>query len=96
MTRLPVALTVAALASACTSPTGIVPIGNGMYMSSKLGGMATYSGGAVKAELYQEAAEFCAKQGKQVEPINSTSIDMIAMNYASAEIQLRCGATAPS
>ena len=74
----------------CTSPTGIVPIGNGIYMSSKLGGMTTYSGGQVKAELFKEAGEFCAKQGKQVTPLNSSSIDTITTNYASAEIQFRC------
>lgn len=78
------------LLAGCTSPTGIVPIGSGVYMSSKLGGMSTYSGGVVKAELFKEAGEFCAKQGKQVQALNSTSLDTIAYNYASAEIQFRC------
>ncbi|MFM9424346.1 hypothetical protein RCH10_000774 [Variovorax sp. GrIS 2.14] len=35
--------------AACTSPTGVVLIGDGIYMTSKLGGMGTYSGGSVKA-----------------------------------------------
>lgn len=81
---LPIAL------AACTSPTGVVPIGDGIFMSSKLGGMGTYSGGSVKAELFKEAAVFCGKNGKQVSPVNSTSMDAVALNYASAEVQFRC------
>ena len=85
-----IAIAALAVLAGCTSPTGIVPIGNGLYMSSKLGGMSTYSGGQVKAELYGEAAEFCGKSGKKVIPVNSTSLDTVVSNYASAEIQFRC------
>lgn len=75
---------------AATMPnTGIVPIGNGVFMSSKFGGME-WSGGKVKAELYKDAGEFCAKQGKQVIPLDSTSKDASTSQYASAEIQFRC------
>ncbi|MDM0113938.1 hypothetical protein QTI66_17420 [Variovorax sp. J22R133] len=44
----------------------------------------------MKAELFAEARDFCGKQGKQVTPVNSTSIDAIAYNNASAEVQIRC------
>lgn len=74
----------------CTAPTGIVPIGGGLYMSSKLGGMGVYSGGQVKAELFKEATVFCGKMGKEVSAVNSTSLDSVAFNYASAEIQFKC------
>ncbi len=76
--------------AACTSPTGVVPIGDGIYMTSKLGGMGTYSGGSVKAELCREAAEYCAKSGKKVIPVTSSSMDSVAYNSASAEVQFRC------
>ncbi|VTU38290.1 hypothetical protein H4CHR_04386 [Variovorax sp. PBS-H4] len=88
--RKTLALVALAALAGCASPTGIVPIGDGIYMSSKLGGMTTYSGGQVKAELFKEADAFCAKSGKKLSPVTSTSQDVIVYNYASAEIQFRC------
>lgn len=70
--------------------TGIVTIGKDTYMSSKFGGME-WSGSVVKAELYKDAGEFCAKKGLQVIPLDSTSKDASTYQYASAEIQFRCG-----
>lgn len=78
-----------AVVAGCASPTGVVPIGSGVYMASKMGTM-TYSGGQVKAELYKEAADYCAKLGKQVVPLGSTSTDASIGTYASAEVQFRC------
>lgn len=89
------AVMVACLLAGCiaTPPmpnTGIVPIGKDTYMSSKFGG-TEWSGSVVKAELYKDAGEFCAKKGLQVVPLDSTSKDASAYQYASAEIQFRCG-----
>lgn len=70
--------------------TGVVPIGNGIYMSSKMGGMTDWNGGVVKAELFKEAAAYCAKLGKQPIPVSSTSQDAGMATYASAEVQFRC------
>lgn len=79
------------LVAACATPnTGVVPIGNGNFMLSKMGGFTQYSGGEVKAELYREAAVFCGKSGKQVVPGPSTSSDAAVAKYSSAEIQFRC------
>lgn len=86
-------LTLLALGSAlsgCATNTGIVPIGSGNYMASKMGSMTTFSGGVVKAELFQEAGVFCEKQGKKLVPGDSTSKDSAPYVYASAEIQFRC------
>lgn len=74
----------------CASNTGVVPIGNNTYMHSKMGSMTTFSGGAVKAELFKEAAAFCAKDGRQLTPLDSSSKDSGLGTYASAEIQFRC------
>lgn len=75
----------------CSTPnTGVVPIGDGIYMQSKFGSLVTFSGGQVKAELFQEAAAFCSKQGKKLVPVNSTSKDSGLGTYASAEVQFRC------
>lgn len=74
---------------ACSSTTGIVPIGSGMYMLGAQDGWA-YTGSSVKADLYHQANDFCARDGKQVEPVNSRGQDYGLGQYASAEIQFRC------
>jgi len=51
---------------------------------------SAWSGGVVKAELYKEAATFCASKGKKVVPGQSTSRDASYGASASAEIQFRC------
>ena len=82
---------VCAVLTACASTTGIVPIGDGIYMSSKQDYSLNYHGGKIKAELYQEASQFCAKQGKRSVPVSDTSQDAaMYTNYASAEIKFRC------
>lgn len=92
MPRIALIVLASAVLAACASPTtGIVPIGDGLYMSSKPGGMLTYTGGEVKAELYREAAAFCSKQGKGVVPVSSSSQNSAPASFASAEIQFRCG-----
>ena len=83
-------LAIAALAGCASPNTGIVPIGSGIYMSSKPGGMLTFTGGEVKAELYREAAVFCKEKGKGVVPVNSSSENSGVAKYASAEIQFKC------
>lgn len=75
----------------CASKTGVVPIGDGMYMVSMADYSLNYSGGKVKAELYQEATEFCAKQNKKLIPITDSSRDAAyASHYASAEVKFSC------
>mgnify|MGYP001600733160 CR=1 FL=1 len=77
--------------SACTTTTGITPIGSGLYMLGTQDGMA-YSGSKVKAGLYQQAQQFCEAKNEDVMPDNSTSQDSSFAEYASAEIQFRCAA----
>lgn len=75
---------------ACSTPTGIVPIGEGVYMSSKMDYMA-WSSGKIKADLFTEASEFCRKRNQRSVPLRSTGEDAtIAGRYASAEVQFRC------
>lgn len=79
-----------ALASCAAQTTGIVSIGTGGYMISKADPMAHY-GGQVKADLMKEAAAYCASQGKQFSPTNSTAADaVIYQRHATAEVQFRC------
>lgn len=79
------------LLSACAS-TGIVQTGDGTYMVAKksAAGMAT-SGSTIKAEIYQEAGDFCAKDGRVVQTISATSANAIPFaRMPQAEINFRC------
>lgn len=91
MNRFAILLACAVITGCAVPNTGVVPIGrDNAFMLSKMGGMLEYSGGQVKAELYKEAATFCASKGRQVVPGPSTSTDAGIGQYASAEIQFRC------
>lgn len=81
----------ALLLAGCASTTGIVAIGDGIYMTAKDDYWGT-SGSKVKVELYAQAAEFCAKQGKRSVPVADTGHDpqLLGANYASAEVKFRC------
>lgn len=73
--------------SACSTTTGVVPIGDGIYMASKQDGAGfNWSSGKVKAELYQEAAQYCSKLGKKSIPLSDIGQDSSMYSYASAEI----------
>lgn len=81
--------TIALLISGCSGP-GVVPMGRDTYMIAKEGSFTTFSGGAVKAELYQQANGFCEGKGKQLMPLKDSSIDKGYGRHASAEVQFRC------
>lgn len=73
----------------CSGP-GVVPMGQDTYMIAKDGSFTTFGGGAVKAELYQEASAFCERKGKQLMPVKDASRDSGYGRYANAELQFRC------
>lgn len=80
----------ALLLGGCATGSGIVEIAENTYMHSKFGSFTTFSGSAVKADLYKEANHFCKKSGKKFVPLNSTAQDVNLATYASAEIQFQC------
>jgi hypothetical protein len=85
------ALAATVLLAACASKTGVVPIGDGIYMLGMQDYSLNYHGAKVKAQLYGEAAEFCTKQGKRVQPVGDSATDAaLYSNYASAEVKFRC------
>ncbi|MFJ7797191.1 hypothetical protein [Pseudomonas sp. NPDC096950] len=59
------------------SGPGIMPMGRDTYMVAKDGSFTTFSGSAVKAELYREANAFCEGKGrgKQLLPVKDESIN---------------------
>ena len=80
--------TTAMLSGCAQTNTGIVKIADDTYMYSR-SERTEFSGGVIKAQLFTESNEFCAKQGKKLVPINSTAQDYGA-TWANAEIQFRC------
>lgn len=91
--RVSYILLAAVIVSGCATGTdGVVEIGPNTYMLGGLGGMTDYSGSAVKARFFKEAAKYCAEKGMDMTPINSTGQDSNFGNYASAEVQFRCSA----
>jgi hypothetical protein len=68
----------------------VVQIGPNTYKMGGLGKSTDFSGNAVKARLYQQAAEFCRSKGGEMIPLNSTAQDSKPGQYASAEIRFKC------
>ncbi len=81
------------LSGCATGTDGVVEIGPNTYMLGGLGGMTDYSGSAVKARFFKEAAKYCADKGMIMIPVSSTGQDAWGINYASAEVQFRCASS---
>lgn len=83
------------LAGCAYGTNGVVQIGPDLYMVGGLGGPFDYSGSAVKAKFFKEAAAFCAARQQTMVPVGSTGKDS-SLQYASAEVQFRCVEERPS
>lgn len=77
--------------SACAS-TGVVPMDRDSFMISKTSPACGFrTAAATRAELYQEANQFCSARRQQVSTISSTGQDgIIGARCASAELVFRC------
>lgn len=76
--------------AACAS-SGIIPIGQETYMVTKQSTTGFHSASSVKAEIFPEAAAFCAKLGKEMQPVADSGIDGVpGRSFASAELTFRC------
>lgn len=79
-----------ALAAGCASSTGIVPVGNDIYMVSRHGGFGSANGGPIKADAFREAAEYCSEKGKQFQPISTHETPLAPGRFPEAEVQFTC------
>lgn len=76
---------------ACTSTTGVVPIGQDTYMIGSQGkSPGGFSGSEAKVLAFAEAQKFCSTRGKSVQIINTQQSDMSFGKNATAEIQFLC------
>ena len=84
-------LVIVVLVLAGCSSTGIVPMDKDTYMVSKRSAQVGF-GPAIgaKADVYQEANDFCAKQNKKVETVKLETTDSGFGRPASASLQFRC------
>lgn len=74
----------------CGTSTGIVKITDDTYMLAKQDSV-TWSGASVKVEIYKEANQFCASQGKKFVTVSDRSNDAaLYQSMAGAEIQFKC------
>jgi hypothetical protein len=78
------------LLSACSS-TGVIPMDQGTYYISKSSPQVSFGPPVTqKAEIYKEANDFCARQGKSVETIKLEELDQVFGRHASASLTFRC------
>lgn len=90
LAALAACLSVAVLAGCAAS--GPVQIGEGRYMMADQVTIG-WSGAAVVQDLVRKGAEFCAREGKTFELINSTYQDAQSFpvaRYASGTIEFTC------
>lgn len=85
------ALLLAILLIGCATGTdGVVQIGPDMYMLGGQGKYTDFSGSAVKARFFEEAARYCTQRNRVMLPASSTARDSGFGTYASAEVQFQC------
>lgn len=80
-----------ALLSGCAS-TGVVPMDKGVYSISKQSAAGMFgTPDGVRADIYREANEFCAKSGKAVETVTDEKKSAVPFTrQGSASLTFRC------
>ena len=74
----------------CASVTDVVSTGPGTYMVAAEGVLGNSSSGKQAFKAQEQAAAFCAKQGKQVETIEVKEVPGGFGKVASASVYFRC------
>jgi hypothetical protein len=81
---------VAFMLVACSS-TGVVPMDSGTYLIAKRSAQAGFGPpDGVKADVYREANDFCAKEQKNVETINLEVTDSGFARPGNVSLHFRC------
>ena len=89
---IPVLLGLAVLAG-CAS-TGVVPVGDGVYMISKQSAAGVFGTPAgVEADIYRTANAYCAKRHEALETVNVQALYAVPfVREGSATLHFRCKA----
>lgn len=78
------------LVSGCAGVTDVVPTGKDTFMVASHSTMGWSSGPAQKAKAMQDAGQYCAKQGKQLQVISTNEQPGGFGQIASGEVHFRC------
>jgi hypothetical protein len=82
---------VAAVCLTGCASSGPVPMGKDTFLITKQSSTGFHSAGSVKADIYREANEYCAGQGKQFQPVSDRGTDgQPGRSFANAEVTFRC------
>ena len=81
----------AVLIAGCAS-TGVVPADRGIYVISKQSAAGIFgTSGGVRADIYAEANQFCARSSKAVETVNLDVKDAVPfVRTSSATLEFKC------
>ena|SRR2546429_2671380 len=89
--RIGILSALALLALTACASTGVVPIGDDTYMIGKRSAQAGFGPPIhAQANVYKEAAAFCAKQSKSVETVKLDAQDTGFGRPGSVQLQFRC------
>ncbi|WP_222946792.1 hypothetical protein [Caballeronia sp. EK] len=83
---------ICALLCGCPSYSGIIPMGQDTFFLSKQGASSFSGMGSLKAEVVQDAGEYCSKQEKALQILSTSESQppYIFGNYPRVEIQFTC------
>ena len=78
--------------SGCASNSGVVPIGPDTFMVSRQAATGFSGLGTLKADAFQEANQYCIRQGKSIRVVNTSesSPPYVLGNFPRAEVQFMC------
>ena len=62
-------ITVVVFLAGCASNSGVIPIGKDTFMVSRQAATGFSGSGTLKAEAFQEAAQYCEKLGKSLQVV---------------------------
>ena len=77
--------------SACSTNTGVIPIGKDTYYITKRSVQFLYGPPvSQKAAVYREANAFCEQHGKALETVKLDEVSQIPLRLGSASLTFRC------
>ena len=83
-----------ALVTGCAGSTSqVVPTGHGTFMIPSQDVLGVSSGSAEKSKAFEDAAAYCMKLGKEVEPVLTSETEGGFNGLAAPIIEFRCVAS---
>ena len=74
----------------CATSSGVVPTGPDSFMVSRSAPWGSANASTVLADCYQEANEFCAKDGKKMETVHTQTTPLYFGHRPEAQLDFMC------